>query len=448
MNSTSHLRLDRLNLKNFRCFDRSDLDFHEKLTVLVAENGQGKTAVLDAIAIALGLFVDTVAATRHHGFYRTDVRLTRAQDGTMIANLPTAFDAQGQVAGQPVKWSRELRKYSLRARSSTKDAEHLRKAAQGFRDNSGNSAILPLVAFYGTGRLWSEHRLTEGKRENALSGTGRFSAYTDCLTSFSSFKGFLAWYEQKVNEIADPKFKGELSHSLPLVSAVNEAVRIVLEPVGWRELGWDSAQKALIVNHPVHGKLPLSLLSDGVRNMIALIADIAYRCATLNPYFSEKAAQQTPGILLIDEVDMHLHPRWQQMIVELLRKAFPSLQMVITTHSPHVLSTVDRQSIRVLRIVDGKIVSETPTLQTRGVMSADVLAAIMRVDPVPPIEEAAWLSQYRAMIEDGAAERDEALALRRKLNSHFGESHPLMDDCDRLIRFQAFRLKKKAPEES
>src|SRR5262245_43299341 len=108
MTATSHFRLDRLNLKNFRCFEASDLDFHERLTVLVAENGQGKTAVLDAIAIALGLFVDTVAATRHHGFYRTDVRLTRAQDGAMIPNLPTTFDARGHVAGQPVEWSRGL----------------------------------------------------------------------------------------------------------------------------------------------------------------------------------------------------------------------------------------------------------------------------------------------------------------------------------------------------
>ena len=96
-----------------------------------------------------------------------------------------------------------------------------------------------------------------------------------------------------------------------------------------------------MVEHPEYGRLPLSSLSDGVRNMIALIADIAHRCARLNPHLSEEAARQTPGVLLIDEVDMHLHPRWQQLVVDLLRKAFPSLQIILSTHSPHVLSTVE-----------------------------------------------------------------------------------------------------------
>ena len=64
-----------------------------------------------------------------------------------------------------------------------------------------------------------------------------------------------------------------------------------------------------MVKHPKYGRLPLSALSDGVRNMIGLIADIAHRCARLNPHLSEDVARQTPGVLLIDEVDMHLHPR-------------------------------------------------------------------------------------------------------------------------------------------
>jgi predicted ATP-binding protein involved in virulence len=182
--------------------------------------------------------------------------------------------------------------------------------------------------------------------------------------------------------------------------------------------------------------------------MLALVGDVARRCASLNPHLSGDAASQTPGVLLIDEVDMHLHPRWQQAVVELLRKAFPSLQMVLTTHSPHVLSTVDRQSIRVLRVVDRTIVPETPQLQTRGVMSADVLASIMGVDPVPQVDEASWLSRYRAIIEDGEADGTEGQQLRRRLVAHFGETHPLIADCNRLIRFQAFRVKKQSSGES
>ena len=248
-------------------------------------------------------------------------------------------------------------------------------------------------------------------------------------------------------ETGDPRFSRKLGENLALIEAVRNATRIVLGPTRWEELIWNSDHKRLDVKHPDYGLLPLSALSDGVRNMVALIADIARRCASLNPHLSEESARQTPGVLLIDEVDMHLHPRWQQLVIDLLRKAFPSMQMVLSTHSPHVLSTVGKESIRVIRLRDGRGVIETPTLQTRGVESADVLSSIMRVDPVPELEEARWLRDYRALIEDGRADSEESRLLLSKLVSHFGESHPVLLDCKRLIRFQSFRLKRDHSEE-
>ncbi len=450
------LRLDRLRLHNFRCFADCSLDFQQDLTVFVAENGRGKTALLDGIGVALGTFVDAVSGTRQfHGFERADVRLLRSEAGDMTPALPTRFVADGYVAGQQVHWSRSLQKYSLRARSSTKDAKSVMDLARSMREGLEHSELqnpesevqLPLVAFYGTGRLWSEHRLTEGKKKYAIDSRSRLSGYTDCLSSSSSFKGVVAWYENKMNEIADAKFATQLSGNLSLIAAIKEAVRVVLEPTGWQELNWDSQSRSIVVEHPGQGRLPLSALSDGVRNMIALVADIAHRCARLNPHLQEQAARRTAGVLLIDEVDMHLHPQWQQLVVDLLRKAFPALQLIISTHSPHVLSTVNKESIRVIRLLDGQTSIDTPTIQTRGVMSADVLASIMGVDPVPYIDEAIWLTKFRALIEDGEAESPTGQELRGKLGAHFGEDHPLMADCDRLIRFQAFRLKRKSPGE-
>ena len=102
---------------------------------------------------------------------------------------------------------------------------------------------------------------------------------------------------------------------------------------------------------------------------------------------SDQASIQTPGVLLIDEVDMHLHPRWQQQVLGLLRDAFPALQTIVTTHSPHVLSTVEKSSIRVLHIEDDEVIIETPLMQTRGVESSGVLESVMKVDPVPQLEE-------------------------------------------------------------
>lgn len=435
------LRLDKLVLTNFRCFAHCEIDLHPRLTVLVAENAHGKTTLLDAISLALSVYVSALQPTeKQKTLQRTDVRLVRADASGMVPCLPSGFSIDGIVADQTVHWASALPTYGTRSRPSTRELKQVQHAAQALRNDN---AILPLVAFYGTGRLWGEHRLTEGRRTSVTSVSERLGGYADCLTSSSSFKGVSAWYEHRVKETKSPAYQENLATNLALLTAVREAARIVLEPTGWSNLDWDFELGDLVADHAKHGRLPLSSLSDGVRNMLALVADVARRCASLNPQLGEDSARKTPGVLLIDEVDMHLHPRWQQLVMDLLCKAFPSLQIIATTHSPHVLSTVDKDSIRVIRVVDGQAMIETPLLQTRGVESADVLAAVMGVDPVPQLPEAKKLSEYRALIEDGQAESEKAFVLRANLTRHFGEKHPVMLDCDRLIRFQAFRLRRK-----
>jgi len=450
------LHLEKLTLRNFRCFEACDVYLDRHLTVLIAENGRGKTAILDAIGIALGLFVDTVSGIRQYpGFERTDVRRVRGADGVMAPVVPTELFATGEVDGARIDWSRALQGADGRSRTTTKDAAKLTSAAKRLRGRvegfaAGTTTIrplLPIMAFYGTGRLWSTHRLTEAKKTAGPTASGRLSGYVDCLSSSSSFKAFVSWYEETANAARSPASTAIGRNERPerLLAAVRKATRLVLEPTGWRDLDWDFEQKQLVIEHPTHGRLPLSVLSDGVRNMVALVADLAHRCVRVNPHFGEEAARSTPGILLLDEVDMHLHPRWQQLVVDLLRKVFPEMQMVLSTHSPHVLSTVDVDCIRILRERDGHTVLDTPTFQTRGVESADVLAAIMGVDPVPQVPEARWLSDYRALIEDGKAESPAALALRARVIDHFQADHPLILDCDRLIRFQAFKLRRVRP---
>ncbi|NEJ60790.1 AAA family ATPase [Rhizobium leguminosarum] len=439
------LRLNSLSLQNFRCFDSCEIEFHPTLTVLVAENGKGKTALLDAASLALSAFVNALTPDeRLRKIERSDVRLVPIPADGMQPQLPCSFAAAGIVAGKDIRWSSQMAGYGVKARPSASGLKTLQQVAPELRvENS----VLPLVAFYGTGRLWAEHRLTEGRRTSVTAITERLAGYADSLTSASSFKGVSAWYEHRVQETRAPAYKESLSTNLALLTAVREATQTVLGPTGWRNLDWDTALGSLVAEHERNGRLPLSSLSDGVRNMLALVADVARRCASLNPHFSGEAARQTPGILLIDEVDMHLHPRWQQLVMELFQQAFPLLQIIASTHSPHVLSTVDKSSIRVIRMNDGKAEIETPSLQTRGVESADVLASVMGVDPVPQLPEAIDLSRYKAMIEDALAETEPARALRSRLIEHFGDKHPVIVDCDRLIRFQAFRLRRDTPSQ-
>jgi predicted ATP-binding protein involved in virulence len=159
----------------------------------------------------------------------------------------------------------------------------------------------------------------------------------------------------------------------------------------------------------------------------------------------DHAALRTPGVLLIDEVDLHLHPRWQQLVIGLLQAAFPALQMILSTHSPHVLSTVDVASVRVITLNHGHGESTIPAFQTRGVESADVLARVMDVDPVPQVEQARWLTDYRAMVQESEYESPDARGLWNKLVSHFGENHPVLIEVDTLRRLQDFKRANKLP---
>ena len=448
----SMLRVERLDVHNYRCFADCRIDLHERLTVLVAENGQGKTALLDAIGDALEVFVDAVTGTRQfHGLNSSDVRLVLGPDGSMTPATPAGFKAWGELAGEHIEWHREIRKLSARSRASKKGAEHLRAAASHMREkmSAGNQLaepmLLPLVAFYGTGRLWNENDVNERKKRREPIPVGRFVGYVDCLSSKASFKGLLEWFERTMAELGDAKFSREQSDNLALVEAVREATRIVLGPTGWQELIWNYEHKRLDVKHVEYGVLPLSALSDGVRNMVALVADIARRGASLNPHLREQAARRTPGVLLIDEVDMHLHPRWQQLIVASLQEAFPALQMIVSTHSPHVLSTVSAESIRVIRLRQDQGIVEMPDLQTQGVESSGVLSEVMEVQSSPPVEQAEWLSDYRALVQTSNEESMAGKELWNKLVEHFGEEHPVVAEMQVLRRLQEFRRENQVP---
>jgi len=453
------LRLDKLTLHNFRCFNDCVLELDPNLTVLVAENAQGKTALLNAISIALDVFVAGIGHSQSNGFERSDIHLIRDAEKGMVPAPIVKFDAAGVVDGEALTWGRSLSSSSPLSRSSTKDVKVMRAATERLAarvsDAEGNmSATLPSVAFYGTGRLWDEHRLTEGKRWGSTEKSTRFSAYLDCLSPSSSFKTFATWYEDTSNSLRSSTSKALGFQEKPetLLAAVRKPVEVVLEPTGWNTIDWEfpvvneigvpQGRGFLVVEHDERGRLPLSSLSDGVRNMVALVGDLAHRCVRLNPHLGENAASLTPGILLIDEVDMHLHPRWQQLVVGLLQKAFPAMQMVFTTHSPQVLSTVTKESIRVISIASGGDSIKIPEYQTRGVESADVLATIMGVDPVPQVEEAEWVNDYRALIETGNHASADGIALRLKLTRHFSNVHPLILDFERLIRFQDFKRRK------
>jgi predicted ATP-binding protein involved in virulence len=429
-----------LHLRDFRCFADLEIDFHDHLTVLVAPNGQGKTAILEAISISLGTFLGAFDLGKAKHIERTDARYSNGIGLQTEQKYPVSIAADLQLSdGRSISISRKLS--GPKNKTTIKEAADLTQYGKDLQKQIRQEAALvtlPVVAYYSTGRLWKTHSLSTRKSLTASRSLG----YEDCLSSASSFFQVQAWITKAtLAQLQMPQ--NSLGQALQMIQ---EAVNQALGSERWQNFHYNVSYEELVMQKGEEEILPVSLLSDGTRAMISLVADLAFRCVCLNGLSGLDSPLNSPGIVMIDEIDLHLHPRWQQRVLHSLRQAFPKIQFIVTTHSPQVLSTVARTAIRLLSNNNNNELltmhSEIPLLQTQGVSSSDILAQVMGVDPVPPDEEAAhWLSEYKALIQQNQQEAEFTQSLRQQLENHFGSEHPVIMDCDRLIRFQAFKQK-------
>lgn len=467
------MKIERISIQNFRCFENVQLVFDRQLTVIVAHNGQGKSSLLDAIKIALWPYIagfDLGSMTLDTtGIHIDDVLREKLAAHQMEWRLPCVIESHGMVEpfeNMDVTWHEERFRDSIKKSSKTKNttfsnaislyafAQVLEKRI--FTNGQVNAGNLPMLGYYGTGRLWSQKKLAGKSEKMDQASLSRTWAYRDCLAPSSSYTDFAQWYTRVFKSLRDAQIRN-LERNLQLdtaiaddliapIRAVQQAIDTILEShTGWHTLEYSAEHDDLVLEHAQQGKLKVNQLSDGIRNMLALVGDIAYRCYKLNAHHGDQAALLTHGIVMIDEIDMHLHPEWQQTVLPDLQIAFPNIQFIVTTHSPQVLSSITAHCIRRLDWETDedsgrkRMVVNTVSQQTMGVASSDVLANVMGIDPVPDVEPARQLSRYLALIQQNLHEEPEGKELRKELDAHFGSDHPKMLDCDRLIRLQAFK---------
>ncbi len=141
------------------------------------------------------------------------------------------------------------------------------------------------------------------------------------------------------------------------------------------ELRYDAGREELLLTTKEHGTQPFHILSDGQRSILALVADIAQKAARLNPHLGEDILKKTSGIVLIDELDLHLHPLWQRTIIEKLRETFPLIQFICTTHSPFLIQSL--RSGEELIMLEGQ-----PTAELANKTLEDISVGIMGVESV------------------------------------------------------------------
>jgi len=338
------MRLNKVVIQNFRGIEHIELDLDDRLNVLIGENGSGKTVILEALTVAVGAFMIGLRDVSTRSISDDDVRYTVQQEYA----YPVVIQAKGMINDKTVSWSRE--RHDKTGSTTDKNAQPISDIAREMDNHvrSGKPVDLPLISYFSTDRLFVEAQNRQKGQPTARNGKkelgSRFRGYQESLDAKSSFRRFVDWFELK--ELSQLQ-KKEIDTSLFMVK---QAIRNNLP--NCEEVFYDfdpDTNRGLTVVLNDGRTLPFEYLSDGVRNFFAMMADIAHRCVLLNPHLQEKALAQTEGIVLIDELDLHLHPSWQKSVIKSLTQTFPKLQFVVTTHSPFLIQETEANQLIVLK---------------------------------------------------------------------------------------------------
>ena len=416
------MKLKSVTIENYRAIENLELHLDPTLTVLHGDNGHGKTSVLSAIAVGLGA-VEILGPYLH----KSNIDFSE-EDRREGAEYPqVVVESTDGLIGKR-RGDDHLDNYRMA------DLEHsYAKLDKHFRSTPEDD--MPIVAFYGT------ERRVSGVPEWVISQPGsrfrssRLDALEGALSAHTDFEGFLAWfYFKRYEELQEREDREDSDYQLKEVSVIRKAITSMLSEVSNPRIELNPL-RFVVSQKSEEGradKLSLNQLSGGYRIVLALAADLARRMAQGNPHMDDPL--QSEAIVLIDEIELHLHPAWQQRILNDLLRTFPNAQFIVSTHSPQVLTTVEPQCIVELYRDGDNILAGAPAGATYGAEAGDVLAAVMHVSERPPKNEfTEKLEKYRSLIREGKWESEDALTLRESLEN-MSPYDPALDRADLEIR--------------
>ncbi len=431
------MHVEKLMLRNYRCYENLEIDFEKRLTVIVGENGRGKTAIFDALAVSFSPYLQQLGASGR-GINFGDVRKiprynvdSKHIEG-MEMQYPVEICADMRTAlGKEMRVSKIYNEQGEEKTTAEGIVGYGRDLLQSLHE--GREVLLPLLSYYGTARIWVDSSLL---KDTEYSLQDRLHGYNECLEPSSSYHTFGEWFKH-ITQLAEHGGKYE-----ELKRAVGSAIEACLKSTGLHDLRYDLKLDCFVITHPEMGELVVDYMSDGFRSIISMVADIAYRIVRLNPYLGERAMLKTPGIIMIDEVEMHLHPLWQQRVMLDIMDAFPEIQFIVTTHSAQLLSSVPADAIRVLRWNrDFEGIGRVEF--SLGAKSYQLLQDIQNVDPRPEVPITKELHRYLELVGEDRWDSEEALQLRKKLDEWSQGHEPDLLKADMDIRLRRFRRQQQ-----
>jgi len=338
------MRIHNIAITNFRNIE-GERTFHlnEGFTVIIGINGKGKSTILHAIRIAAGAYLLGIPEAVKRHIQEGEIR--RKHFGSHDApQTPTIVRAQGSIDEKDLiqSWQRKIPEGKTKTTTNTEDVGEIRAIAKYKYDlitKEGASNIdNPVIAYFGTGRLYGNTRNTLGPFLGRQ--IFKYGYYNWAEMQYGTYQ-YPYWLNSHRFLVADKKDIPET------YTAFLHAIRTANPYITALDFdGKELRLKVKMADYELESQfLPLSLHSDGIIAHTAMVAELAFRCIMLNAHYKIDAIKQSRGIVMIDELDLHLHPNWQRHVVNDLKAAFPNIQFVATTHSPFIVQSLGNDEL-------------------------------------------------------------------------------------------------------
>lgn len=477
------MHLKKVTLNNFRCFKHLEVPLHPRLTVLVAENGGGKTSILDAISAGLSPVMRYLSSADQRlegpGIKDADF-LLHSEPPAGAKSEPDLFSEMGEPLLANIQQSRSGRvvssDYSQIVIETTEGLvwDNWRPSSQGkqpytkygqtklhgycssiLQSFSAEPKLFPVFAYYGAKRGWI--KVPERLRASKVDYSSPSSALLGALDSMSDFAEMLKWFNLAESGELRAKDENGLEdfEPSPELQTIRETIKALLGG-DYHTPRFNNQHKFVVRSRKGPQELQVIQLSQGYQSMLALGMDFARRLASANAHLKsdssdsnwevasiniqglmdgevkkipERGPLWAPAVMLVDEIDLHLHPSWQQRVLGDLMRAFPGTQFIVTSHSPQILATVPQESIVILK--DQNIHSSPPG--TDGAEVQRILEDVFGVPRRPSTPMSGLLDEYLRLVNLRQWDSDRARELRRQLDEWSVGQEPSLLDADLQI---------------
>lgn len=347
--------LRKLKISDFKMFECLELSFEPGFNLILGDNGVGKTTILEAASVAISGFLAGMEDVAARNIYKTDVRYRIVKDNNGTPNKsyginPTEIESVLNYDGTDYRWIRAKKDATSGSRTTINPKDILSVSQKLV--NSPEGKLLPLISYQSASRHWISARsdANEKKRKELHD---RRCGYLGCLDRTANLLSVYDWCKQM--EWISVK-KRQIPENYQMFGKMVSGFMSIMNDGIVSEVFFDpNAEKLLYVEKDEVKEI--EDLSAGYQSVLNLVIDLAYRMAILNPDACE-SIQKAEGIVLIDEIDSNLHPKWQWRIVEALTQTFPNVQFIAATHSPiivssckdaNIISIDEKQQVRYIR---------------------------------------------------------------------------------------------------